>query len=150
MLISEVYHPHAKTLQTTATVHEAVEEFIKDEINALVIVDGNKKVVGVLSLQDVAAATVPSQFRKNVRMAAAMYKPGFFTEMCQQLKDVKVSQVMRKGFVSVDLSDNIMAITADFLKNDLYIVPVIEKGKLLGVVTRTEIKKALHYGMRKV
>ena len=41
-----------------------------------------------------------------------------------------------------------MAVTADFLKNDLYIVPVVEKGELLGVVTRSEIKKALAYGMR--
>jgi len=81
-------------------------------------------------------------------MAAAMYKQGFFTEMCQQLKDKPVTEVMRKEFISVDLDDNIMAVTADFLKNDLYLVPVLQKGKLLGVITRTEIKKALLYGMR--
>jgi len=147
MLISEIYHPHPKTLPATATILEAIQELMKDDINALVVVS-NKKVVGVLSLQDIAAATVPRQFRKNIRMAAAMYKPGFFTEMCQSLKDEPISQIMRKEFVSVDLEDNIMAITADFLKNDLYLVPVIEKGQLLGVVTRTEIKKALDYGMR--
>jgi predicted transcriptional regulator len=57
---------------------------------------------------------------------------------------------MRKEFVSVSLHDNIMAVTADFLKNDLYIVPVIDKGAIIGVVTRSEIKKALIYGMRNV
>ncbi|HYD35710.1 MAG TPA: CBS domain-containing protein [Vitreimonas sp.] len=150
MLISEIYHPRPKTMVATATIDEAVEELLKDEVNALVIIDKNKKVVGILSLQDIAAATVPRQFRKNIRMAAAMYKPGFFTEMCQQLKDQPISTVMRKEFVAVDLDDNIMAVTADFLKNDLYIVPVINDGKLLGVVTRSEIKKALHYGMRDV
>jgi tRNA nucleotidyltransferase (CCA-adding enzyme) len=150
MLISEIYHKHPKTLNLNATVSEAVEELIKDEVNALVIIDDKRKVIGVLSLQDIAAATVPRQFRKNVRMAAAMYKPGFFTEMCQQIKDEPVSTVMRKEFITVNLDDNIMAVTADFLKNDLYIVPVIQKGELLGVVTRSEIKKALHYGMRKV
>ena len=133
-----------------ASVLEAVEELIKDEVNGLVVINDKKKVMGLLSLQDIAAATVPRQFRKNVRMAAAMYKPGFFTEMCQQIKDDPVSTVMRKEFITVDLDDNIMAVTADFLKNDLYIVPVIEKGQLLGVVTRSEIKKALHYGMRKL
>lgn len=150
MLISEIYHPHAKVISKDARIIDAVEELLKDEVNALVVVDKHKKPVGVLSLQDIAAATVPRQFRKNIRMAAAMYKRGFFTEMCQELKDKPVTDVMRKEFVAVSLDDNIMAITADFLKNDLYLVPVIESGHLKGVVTRTEIKKALHYGMREL
>lgn len=150
MLISEIYHPHPKTLRSDTTIGEAVDELMKDELNALVVVDAKGKVIGVLSLQDIAAATIPRQFRKNVRMAAAMYKRGFFTEMCQQLKDQPVTLVMRKEYIWVDFHDNIMAVVADFLKNDLYLVPVIEKGKLVGVITRTEIKKALHYGMRTV
>lgn len=150
MLISEIYHKRPKTLPQDATIHEAVEELIKDEVNALIIVNDQQKPLGVLSLQDIAAATVPRQFRKNVGIAAAMYKRGFFTEMCQEIKDKPVTTVMRKEFIKVSLEDNIMAVTADFLKNDLYIVPVVEKGKLLGIVTRTEIKKALHYGMRKI
>ncbi len=148
MLISEIYHPHPKTILGSTTIESAVNELLTDEVNALIVVDDQKKILGVLSSQDIAAHTIPRQFRKNIRMAAAMYKHGFFTEMCQELKSMPVTKVMRKEFSTVDLHDNIMAVTADFLKNDLYIVPVIEKGKLLGVVTRTEIKKALQYGMR--
>lgn len=148
MLIKEIYRQHPKTVSQKATVAEVVELMSKDRINGLVVIDANEHVKGIISLQDIAAATVPSQFRKNIRMAAAMYRKGFFTEMCQQLKDVSVTKVMRKEFVSVSLEDNIMAVTADFLKNDLYIVPVVSGKKLLGVVTRSEIKKAIVYGMR--
>ncbi|NTV31218.1 CBS domain-containing protein [candidate division WWE3 bacterium] len=147
MLISEIYHPYPKTMSGDAHISDAIAELMKDEVNALVILNDNGKVIGVLSLQDIAAATVPRQFRENIRMAAAMYKPGFFTEMCNQLKDVKISKVMRHEYISVGFNDNIMAVTADFLKNDLYIVPVIENGKLMGVITRTEIKKALYDSM---
>ena len=150
MLIADIYHSKPKTFPHTASIAEALEELNKDHINALIVVDSKnkEKVLGVLSLQDIAAATIPRQFRKNIRMAAAMYRKGFFTLMCQKLKDQPISTVMRKEFVWVSLDDNIMAVTADFLNNDLYIVPVIEKGKLIGLVTRTEIKKALTYGMR--
>ena len=127
---------------------EALETFVRERINALVILNDKQKVVGVLSLQDIASATVPQQFRKNIRMAAAMYKMGFFTELGHAIKDIPVRSIMRKNFVKVSLSDNIMAVTADFLFNDLYVVPVIEKGELVGIVTRSEIKKALLYGMR--
>lgn len=148
MLISEIYHAQPKTFAATATIQAALEELVRDRINALVIVDDHQSVLGVLSLQDIAAATVPGQFRKNIRMAAAMYKRGFFTEMCQQIKNEPVSSIMRRDFISVGLHDNIMAVTADFLKNDLYVVPVIQDKKLVGVVTRSEIKKALLHGMR--
>lgn len=148
MLISEIYHKNPITIPDTQTVEQALTVLVQLRVNAVIVVDQNKKVVGVLSLQDIAAATVPRQFKKNVRMAAAMYKKGFFTSMCQEIRTKSVKTIMRKNFVSVSMQDNIMAVTADFLFNDLYVVPVIERGELQGIVTRSEIKKALLYGMR--
>lgn len=148
MLISELYHTSVVTINQDETIADAVSVFITKRVNGLVVLNDAKDVVGVLALQDVAAATIPRQFRHNVQMAAAMYRKGFFSENCEQIKDLPIKKIMRKNFTVVSLSDNIMAVTADFLKNDLYIVPVIEKGKLIGVVTRSEIKKALAYGMR--
>lgn len=150
MLIKDIYHKNPITIKTTATIEEVVDVFIKNKINGLIVTNEAGLVKGVVSLQDIAAATIPRQFRDNIRMAAAMYRKGFFTQMCQQLMDKSVSSVMRKEFVSVGLEDNIMAVTADFLKNDLYLVPVIEDKKLIGIVTRSEIKKAIAYGMREV
>lgn len=148
MLISELYHKHAHTVKENIKVVDALHIFIEKKINGLIVLNSRDEVVGVLALQDIAAATVPRQFRHNIQMAVAMYKPGFFSENCDEIKDKPVSEVMRKKFTVTSLHDNIMAVTADFLKNDLYIVPVVEKGELLGVVTRSEIKKALAYGMR--
>ncbi len=148
MLISEIYHKNVITIDHHTTVIEALKTFIKKRINGLIVVDGHDHVVGVLSIQDIAAATIPSQFRHNIQMAAAMYRKGFFSENCQDIKDNTVKTIMRKNFTAVNMEDNIMAVTADFLKNDLYIVPVFKEGQLVGVVTRSEIKKALAYGMK--
>ncbi len=148
MLISELYHKNVITIPESMTVSEALKEFIKKKVNGLIVVNEKEQVTGVLALQDVAAATIPRQFKQNIQMAAAMYRKGFFSETCDAIKDLPVTKVMRKNFTIVSLTDNIMAVTADFLKNDLYIVPVISKGKLVGIVTRSEIKKALAYGMR--
>lgn len=148
MLISEIYHPNPTTFPDSGTVKEALQILVTKRINALIVVNSSNTVVGVLSLPDIASATIPPQFRKNIRMAAAMYKKGFFTQMCQEIQNISVKKIMRKNYVSVSLHDNIMAVTADFLYNDLYVVPVIEKKELIGIVTRSEIKKALLYGMR--
>lgn len=148
VLIKHLYHKNPKTILSTATVGEVIKVLQEENINGLVVLDHKDRVKGIISLQDIAAATVPRQFRQNVRMAAAMYRQGFFAEICQHLKDKPVTSIMRKEFVSVSLEDNIMSVTADFLKNDLYIVPVIENKALIGVVTRTEIKQAIADSMR--
>ena len=147
MLISDIYHPNPKVISHTATVKEALKYLVDDNINGLIVLNEKKKVVGVLALQDIAGVTVPRQFRKNIAMASAMYRKGFFSQECAKVADKKITEVMRKDFIFVGLDENIMAVTADFLRNDLYIVPVIEKGELVGVVTRSEIKHALAYGM---
>ncbi len=147
MLVKDIYHPNVKTIDQNIPIKEALNELMQFGVNGLIVIDDKNQVVGVLSAQDIAAATVPSQFRQNTQMAGAMYRKGFFTEMCQQIKDDPVSTIMRKEFMSVNLETNIMAITADFLKNDLYIVPVIENKNLIGIITRTEINKALASGM---
>ncbi len=148
MLISELYHKNVVTIIESATVLEALKVLIAERVNGLVVLDQEKKVVGVLALQDIAAATIPRQFRHNIQMAAAMYRPGFFSENCDEIKKLPVSKIMRRKFTITNLNDNIMTVSADFLKNDLYLVPVIEEGKLLGVITRSEIKMALAYGMK--
>ncbi len=148
VLIKDIFHKNPVTITTSLTVKEALVEILNKKINGLIVTDDSgKKVKGVLSVQDIAGATIPRQFRKNIGMAAGMYKKGFFHEMCAEIEDLPVTKIMRTDFESVSLDDNIMTITAEFLLGDLYIVPVIEKGELVGVVTRSEIKKALAVGM---
>jgi CBS domain-containing protein len=147
MLISEIYHPEPVTISQNETIESAIRQMYGHEYNGFVVVDDKGKVVGVLSLQDIAAATVPKEFQSNISLPLAMYKRGFFQERCGEVKKQKVKEIMRRNYTEVTLDTNILAVSADFLKNDLYIVPVFGEGKLLGIITRTEIKKALARGM---
>lgn len=146
MLITDVYHHKPKVIVPTDTIRDALQKMLEEDVNGFVVVD-RQKVVGILSLQDIAAATVPEEFQHNIGIARAMYVQGFFHETCQAIQDKPVSEIMRKKFVAVDLETNILSVMADFLENDLYIVPVIERKKLIGIITRTEVKKALAKGM---
>jgi predicted transcriptional regulator len=143
MLIDQIYHKQIKTINENETIQQAIKEMIEMPYNGFIVTNDKEKIVGVLSLQDIAGAAVPDEFKKNISLPLAMYKKGFFHEICAELKEKKVKELMRTSYTQVTLQTNILAVAADFLKNDLYIVPVIENDKLLGVITRTEIKKAL-------
>lgn len=146
MLISEIYHPEPVTIDQNDRIESAVSRMLGHEYNGFIVVSGDK-VVGVLSLQDIAAATIPKEFQSNINLPLAMYKKGFFHERCRDVKQLQVKDVMRTSYTEVNLDTNILAVAADFLKNDLYIVPVFDGKKLVGIITRTEIKKALAKGM---
>ncbi len=147
MLITDIYNPNISPILDTISVKEALEILIDKHFNGVVVLDKNDKLVGIFSLQDLAAAIVPEDFTENAVLAEALYKPNFFHDCCQEIKNKKVSDIMRKDFIIATPQTPVMEIAADFLKNDLYIVPVCENGKVIGIVTRSEIKKALALGM---
>ncbi len=147
MLISDIYKSRPKTVSPDDTIVSVVKRMEKDEVNGFVVIDDHKKVVGIISLQDIAGALVPKEFKDNPNMALAMYKEHFFHDLCHGLEQQPVKKIMRKKFLMANLETNILAVLADFLMGDLYIVPVVEKGKLIGIVTRSEIKAAIQTGM---
>lgn len=147
LLIASIYNSKPKTIDIGKTVREAIDMMDDEFQNGRVVISGKDTLEGVLSVQDIAAAIIPTEFKENPFIAKAMYVKGYFHERCNEIRDKKVSEIMRTDFTTVSLQDNIMAIMADFLVNDLYIVPVVDGKKLIGVITRTEIKKALSEGM---
>lgn len=142
MLIKDIYHKTPRTVPPDMPIVKALEVMKDLKTNGLLVTKDNK-LVGVLALQDIAGDTVPDEFKKNIAIAAAMPKMGFFKEMCDATKGKKVSDLMRKDYVAVKVDTHILAVMADFLEHDLYIVPVLKGDKLMGEVTRSDIRKAL-------
>jgi predicted transcriptional regulator len=143
MLVAEIYNKHPKTVEENATVKEVIAELLKDDVNGSIVLNSHGHVTGIISLQDIAAATVPTEMREHSAFATALFKEGLFTEMSQEIAGEPVKTLMRKNFMKVNLQTNILEITVDFLNNDLYIVPVFEDEELIGVISRSELKRAI-------
>jgi predicted transcriptional regulator len=144
MLIKQIYHKkNPIAIHQNSSINDALNILADKAINGLVVKDDAEKVVGVISIQDIAAATVPHQFQENVQMAGAMLKEGFFLEMVKDIAKWPVSKIMRSDFIRVTPEDHVIEVMADFLHNDLYIIPIFDNGDILGIITRSEIKEAL-------
>jgi CBS domain-containing protein len=147
MEVSIIYNKQPRVISGDKTVREALELMLANDHNSLAVTEPDNRLIGVLSLQDIAAATVPADMQERLSLAASMYKKEFFAEMCKEVGSRSVSEVMRTDFHTVSPASNIMEVAADFLEHDLYLVPVVENGVLVGVVSRSEIKRALALGM---
>ena len=147
MLVADIYNTKVFPIHEDMTVEEAMQILLDKSYNGVIVLNKEEKLVGIFSLQDIAAATVPQEMQENTQLSEAMYQPNFFKDMCTQIKKKKVKDVMRTNYITATIETSIMTVAADFLKNDLYLVPIVEEEKVIGVITRSEIKKALAIGM---
>jgi CBS domain-containing protein len=147
MNIGHIYKKNPLSINENKSIEEALAILNTHRFNGLLVVNDKEKVVGIISLQDIAGAVVPEEMRTNTNLAASMFKEGFFQERCQEIKDQPIKKYMRKDFTKVTPESSVMEILADFLHNDLYIIPVYEHDKLVGVITRSEIRDVLTEAM---
>jgi|ERR1700722_11506848 len=147
MLVKDIYNKHLVPISEEITIHEALSMMIKSHFNGVVVLNKNKKLAGVLLIQDIVSQIVPLEMTENVNLADAMYKQNFFQDNCEAIKDKKVKEIMRKDFFKLTLETSVMAVAAEFLHADLYVFPVMEGDEVVGIVTRSELKKALALGM---
>jgi len=149
MSVRDIYTKHPYKVHENITIKEVLTKLLEKEFNGVLIVNDADELVGMVGLQDILAAIVPVEFRDNLNLADAMHKPDFFKELCSKVKNKKVKEIMQTKFSTVDPDASIMKVAADFANRDLssHPIPVIENGKVIGIITRSEIKKALAEGM---
>ena len=108
-----------KIITTTkeATIEDAVNLMNKHEIGCLVAVE-NGKPVGIITERDL------------LKRALAKSK---------EIRNMKVSEIMSTPIISVDPAMEIEEATKLMLQKKIKKLPIVEKGKLLGLVTLTDI-----------
>jgi predicted transcriptional regulator len=147
MKVKDIYNKHLIPVDENITIKEALSLMIKSHFNGVLVLNNKEELVGILLIQDIVSSIVPSEMKENINLSEAMYKKHFFQENCEKVKNIKVKDIMRKKFYQVTLDTSVMTVAAEFLNTDLYVFPVVENKKAIGIVTRSELKKALALGM---
>ena len=113
--VNEIMNPNVVSLGPDATLKEVSELMNNQKIGSVVIVDSAKP-VGIITERDFATKIMLNSYPS----------------------DTKVSKVMSSPVIHVT-SDQSVAEIIDIMANkDIRKVPVIDNGKVLGIVTGTE------------
>lgn len=140
MRIKHLYHQARCTLRPEMSVREALLALHAGHSNGSVVLDDQGKIVGIFTIQDIAGAIVPPEYSGESKLAAALYVEWYVEEQLHVLADREIREIMRRDFVVVEAEDNLLAIMADFLQNDLYVLPVVENGVFVWVISRRDVK----------
>lgn len=122
-------------------VFEAFELMKAEGIQRLPVLSKDGKLVGIIS-------------EKNITRVASEEKVSI-VEFALLLSHLKVEDVMTKEVITVSGDDPVERAARLMSDNDISILPVLDNGKLVGVVSRSDMFKLLlelfgtrHYGIR--
>lgn len=125
--VSEIMTKNVITLNTTDTLDTAETLFKKNKIRHIPVVSGDK-IIGMLSYTDllrISFADAVDDDEENVE--TIVYN--MFT----------IEQVMAKNLVSVDPDTTIKEVAEILAKKEFHALPILDDGKLVGIVTTTDL-----------
>lgn len=136
--ISEVMTRQVVTLAPQMSVAQAWEQMLEQNIKAMPVVDEDRKVLGMLTDEDLMhRANVQQHLSVAVRLDAETLK-----RQIAQLRasPLTVADVMTKPAITIQIGESLGAAAARMAKHNIKRLPVVdEDGKLVGVVSRVDI-----------
>jgi CBS domain-containing protein len=108
------------TVGPNATVQEAIETLLHHRISGLPVVDANRKLIGMITEFGLLAVAYDLTIRQE-----------------------KILKHMTTEIISVSPDDSIRAIADVCIMHRVRRVPVVENGRIIGVVARRDVLKGI-------
>jgi CBS domain-containing protein len=127
--VRDVMTPNPVTIAPTACIGEAQALFGRHEFNALPVVDECGRLVAVLSKLDI--------------LKAFAFTPESIIPHYDEIMHRCIGEVMTRDPVSVDPEWPLTRVLERMLQTRNKSFPVVQEGRLVGVIAREDIMKAL-------
>ncbi len=121
--VREYMHPVKYSFLVDTSVEEVVKTLSKNKIVGGPVLDKDKKLVGFITEQDCIKQMLNNTYYCDSHNVA--------------------SDIMRKNPLSISPEYDVLHLTEDMIKKGPKIYPVVENEKVIGLITRADVLKAL-------
>ena len=135
------------TLSPNNTIRDATIRLAVENISGAPVVDENYRMVGILSGNDILELIMKydrkmgddlNDHMLSFYMDAAVEDPEL-KKVAEDISNTKVSDIMTRTVLSTTPDANIIDLLRSMINMDISRVPVVEKGVLIGIVSRADI-----------
>jgi CBS domain-containing protein len=126
-LVSKIMSTNLITVNLTNNLVDAERLFNENSIRHIPVVSGDD-IIGILSLTDLLRVSFVDTYGSDEsNVDTAVYNM------------LSIEQVMVKNLVSVSSTQTIKEVAEVLAKNEFHALPVVDNGKLVGIVTTTDL-----------
>jgi CBS domain-containing protein len=143
MKAADVMVRNVITIGPDATVGEVADLLVTHRVSALPVVDASGKVVGVVSEGDLLRRAEAGTEHKRSHWLEWMMPGQTLAAEFVKSHSRKVSDVMTRKVILVASEAPLSEVATTLEKNGIKRVPVVDNGKLVGIVSRSNLVQAL-------
>ena len=152
MLVDDMMTREVKLLNPDQTISDAVLEMAKHGISGAPVVDKSGQLVGIITENDILSAlkntgkklemVYPSLSMVSVTFIETMEEKETI-EAFKEIANTKVSDIMTKGVTTVQSGSKLALVVNLIILKGVNRIPVMDGGKVIGIVSRTDIIQGL-------
>jgi CBS domain-containing protein len=143
MNVADVMTEPAITVTPETTVADAARLMLQHHISGLPVVDQAGAVVGVVSEGDLLRRAETGTSRTHSRWFELLISPGRLARDYVHSHGRRVGELMTTDVASVRPSDGLATVVQVMETKHIKRLPVIEDGRLVGIVSRADLMRAL-------
>ncbi len=142
------------TLQPTDTIKKAAIKFAVDNISGAPVVDNRNHLLGIVSENDILRIIYTYQLsldKENRGSVMLSYSMDSNTEgddelkrISEEISNMEIGSIMVRTVLTTSPDALIMEVLKSMIEMDVNRVPVVEKGVVIGVISRADIVFALY------
>jgi CBS domain-containing protein len=130
------------TCTSDTSWQEAAALLLKNRVSAMPVISANGNLIGILSEKDLFRAFFPN-FQEWIHNT---YKDEDYDRMLTEMQNTAVhtvGEVMSPRLLTATLETPVLKIGAAMVASGIHQVPIVQDGKLLGMVSRGTIYRAI-------
>jgi len=125
------------------TIADAARLMLKHRVDGLPVVDAGGTVVGVVTEGDLLRRAETGTERRHPRWLELLFTPGRLAEEYAQANARKIGMMMSADIVAVAPQEPLAGVVGLMERHHIKRLPVIEDGRLVGIVSRADLVRAL-------
>lgn len=161
MWAADVMTRDVVTLSPDMTLERAAERLVERGISGAPVVDERGRLVGILSETDILQTLrrIAEEFLGKRYLANRLHSLELLAflgerdhkavgDIYRRLRESKVEDVMKTHVRSAKPTDSLETVAATMIEHDVNRVPVVDAGKVVGIITRADLARVLATGQK--
>ncbi len=149
-MIKDVMTKQVVTVSPDMDIRALADLFIEKEISGAPVVDKEGRLLGVVDEEGIMFQDKKVHLPTFVNLSLGFLTLGAkrYEEEMKKIAASKAEDIMLKDFLTVSSDASLEDVATLMIEKEVFYLPVLDKGKLAGVVTKKDIVRAIAEGKR--
>jgi len=142
MLVRDATISNPMTVAPAESLMDFIDTVLDTNQTTAVVIAGDGALLGVVSVHDIFRVTLPHYLVADDKLTGVL-RDGYFAEKFAKFRNIRVSEIMRTEVDTLGPNDAIIQAVGLFVGKQRKMIPVVEDGKFLGIITRRSVLRFL-------